>query len=77
MSDITNQIKRVETAAELTKRASMLGTKTAAINLGDETLALLKMFAVLCGQLEKETKLARKELSELKGVIGGNDAVTE
>lgn len=73
MSDITNQIKRVETAAELAKRASMLTTKAAAINLGDETLALLKMFAVLCGQLKKETKQARKELSELKQMIEVND----
>lgn len=77
MSDITNQIKRVETAAELTKRASMLGTKTAAINLGDETLVLLKMFAALCGQLNQETKLLRQELSDLKPVAGGNDAITE
>lgn len=77
MSDITSQIKRVETAAELAKRASMLTTKTAAINLGDETLALLKMFAALCGQLRQETTLLRQELSELKPVAGGNDEITK
>jgi len=77
MININTQVKRVETAAELTKRATMLGTKAAAVNLGDETLALLKMFAALCGQLSQETKLLRQELSELKPVAGGNDEITE
>lgn len=73
MSDIANQIKRVETAAELAKRASMLTTKAAAINLGDETLTLLKMFAEIFGKLKEESQHARKELEELKKMIEVND----
>ena len=73
MSDIANQIKRVETAAELAKRASMLTTKAAAINLGDETLTLLKMFAEIFGKLKEESQHAQKELEELKKMIEVND----
>lgn len=66
MKEINTQINRVEVAAEVTKRASMLQAKTAAVNLGDETLVLLKMMVALCGELKQESQQAIKELEELK-----------
>lgn len=69
MKEINTQINRVEVAAEVTKRASMLQAKTAAVNLGDETLVLLKMMVALCGELKQESQQAIKELEELKKLV--------
>ncbi|PCC12907.1 hypothetical protein [Pseudoalteromonas sp. JB197] len=69
MKEISTQINRVEVAAEVTKRASMLQAKTAAVNLGDETLVLLKMMVALCGELKQESQQAIKELGELKKLV--------
>tara|TARA_Y100000782_G_scaffold52778_1_gene58786 strand:+ start:1369 stop:1596 length:228 start_codon:yes stop_codon:yes gene_type:complete len=68
---VNEQINKVEVAALVTKRASMLQAKTAAVNLGDETLVLLKMMVALCGELKQESQKAAKELDELKQLIRG------
>lgn len=69
MKNINAQINKVEVAALVTKRASMLQAKTAAVNLGDETLVLLKMMVALCGELKQESQQAIKELEELKKLV--------
>lgn len=70
MNKINSQIHTVEVAAQLTKKASLINAKAAAVNLGDQTLILLKMMVELCSQLKEESQQARKELEELKQLIG-------
>ena len=55
------QLQRIQIAAELLERASIVKTKKAAKSLGDETLILLGGMAVEIDRLNKE-------IGELKAV---------
>lgn len=76
LENMNAQVNKVEVAAQLTKKASLMNKTAAAVNLGDQTLVLLKMMVELCNQLKDESQQAQKELEELKQLIGGNNETT-
>lgn len=73
MQEVSEQIEVVEVAAQVAKKASLMNAKTAAVNLGDETLKLLKLLSNKLNTLdENQTFLARK-FGELENQLGGGD----
>ena len=73
MQEVLEQIQVVEVAAQVAKRASLMNAKTAAVNLGDETLKLLKLLSNKLNTLEENQDFLARKYAELENQLGGND----
>lgn len=75
MQEVLEQIEVVEVAAQVAKRASLMNAKTAAVNLGDETLKLLKLLSNKLNTLEENQEFLARKYDELENQLGGSDGV--
>jgi hypothetical protein len=73
MQEVIEQIEVVEVAAQVAKRASLMNAKTAAVNLGDETLKLIKLLSNKLNTLEENQDFLARKYAELENQLGGND----
>jgi len=73
MQEVLEQIEVVEVAAQVAKRASLMNAKTAAVNLGDETLKLIKLLSNKLNTLEENQDFLARKYAELENQLGGND----
>ncbi|MAD77137.1 MAG: hypothetical protein CML20_20530 [Rheinheimera sp.] len=72
MQEVIEQIEVVEVAAQVAKRASLMNAKTAAVNLGDETLKLIKLLSNKLNTLEENQTFLARKYAELENQLGGN-----
>lgn len=73
MREVLEQIEVVEVAAQVAKKASLMNAKTAAVNLGDETLKLLKLLSSKLNTLEKNQTLLARKCGELENQLRGDN----
>jgi hypothetical protein len=73
MQEVLEQIEVVEVAAQVAKRASLMNAKTAAVNLGDETLKLIKLLSNKLNTLEENQDFLARKFGEIENQLGVNN----